>query len=213
MKIAILGAGGHGKVVCDAMLSMGIPAADLIGFVDDNPQMVGRTVMGLPVLPSLEGLKLDRSVRVALGIGDNAARRRQFDQAISLGYEPFTVVHPRAVVGAGCTLGRGVVVFANAVINPDSYIGDNVILNTACSVDHDCRIGAHTHIAPGVRLGGGVTIGEETLMGIGSVVLPYMAVGSRTIVGGGTVVVASIESDCVAVGAPARIIKRRKTGD
>lgn len=209
MKIAILGAGGHGKVVCDAILSMGIPVADLVGFVDDNPQMVGRTVMGLPVLTSLGMLDLDRSVRVALGIGDNAARRRQFDQAIALGYEPFTVVHARAVVASGCTLGRGVVMFANAVMNPDSHVGDNVILNTACSVDHDCRIGAHAHIAPGVRLGGGVTVGEETLIGIGSAVMPYMSVGSRTIVGAGSAVVDNLESDCVAVGVPARMIKRR----
>jgi sugar O-acyltransferase (sialic acid O-acetyltransferase NeuD family) len=209
MRVVILGAGGHGKVVCDAVLSMRVPPSDLIGFVDDNPEMVGRTVMGLPVLRGLNELDLDRSVRVALGIGDNGARRRQFERAVALGYEPLTVVHATAVIGRGCTLGRGVVVFANAVVNPDSHIEDDVILNTACSVDHDCRIGAHAHIAPGARLAGGVTVGSETLVGIGSVVLLYKTIGSRTVVGAGAAVTSDLESDAVAVGVPARIIKRK----
>ena len=61
MKIAILGSGGHGKVVCDAILSMGVPAEDVVGFIDDDPAAVGRTVMGFPVLQSLEKLgSIDR---------------------------------------------------------------------------------------------------------------------------------------------------------
>jgi acetyltransferase EpsM len=209
MKIAILGSGGHGKVVCDAILSMGVPAEDVVGFIDDDPAAVGRTVMGFPVLQSLEKLGLDRSVRLAMGIGDNAARRRQFERAVTLGYEPFTVVHARAVLGRGSVLGLGVVVFANVVVNADSRIDDDVILNTACSVDHDCRIGAHTHVAPGVRLAGGVVVGEDTLIGIGSSVMPYLSIGPRCIVGAGAAVTASIEADCVAVGVPARSRKRK----
>ena len=208
MKVIIAGAGGHGKVVCDALLAGGFPQADLVGFVDDSPAVTGRTVMGFPVLESLEAGRLDRSVRIALGIGNNSARRRQFERAVALGYEPFTVVHPRAVIGRGCVLGRGVVVFANVVINPDTEIGDNVILNTGCSVDHDCRIGAHSHIAPGARLAGGVIIGEETLIGIGSSILPGVSIGPGCVIGAGAAVIEDIEPGCVAVGVPARVVKR-----
>lgn len=209
MKIVIAGAGGHAKVVCDAILSGGVPAKSILGFADDDPTLTGRVVMGFPVLGSLGTLGLDHSVQIALGIGDNEARRRKFDQVLTLGYDPLVVVHAKAVIGTGCTLGRGVVVFANVVVNADTRIEDDVVLNTGCSVDHDCRVGAHAHIGPGARLAGGVTIGEETLIGIAAAVVPGISIGARSIVGAGAVVIESIESDCVAVGVPARVVKRR----
>lgn len=210
MKIIILGAGGHAKVVWDVVLSSALPECELIGFADDNPSRTGATVMGLPVFGSLDTLALPRDVRVVMGIGDNAARRRQFEQATSLGYGCLTVVHSRAVIGRGCTIGAGVVVMANVVVNSDARIEDNVILNTACSVDHDCRIGAHSHIAPGVSMAGGVTVGEDTLVGIGAAVVPGVSIGAGSIIGAGSVVTHDVESGCVVVGVPARVIKRQK---
>jgi sugar O-acyltransferase (sialic acid O-acetyltransferase NeuD family) len=207
VKVVIAGAGGHGKVVCDALLSTS--AAEIVGFVDDDLALTGATVMGFPVLASLETLNLDRSIKVAFGIGDNVARRRTFERVLALGYEPFTVVHSRAVIGRGCVIGRGVVAFAHVVVNADSIIGDDVILNTACSVDHDCRVGAHAHVAPGARLGGGVRVGEEALVGIGSAVAPNISIGARSVVGAGGVVIRNVGSGCVAVGVPARIIRRQ----
>jgi acetyltransferase EpsM len=206
MKVIIAGAGGHGKVVCDALLSTN--AAEIVGFVDDDLALTGATVMGFPVLASLETLNLDRSIRVAFGIGDNAARRRMFERVMALGYDPYTVVHSRAVIGRGCVIGRGVVAFANVVVNVDTIIDDDVILNTGCSVDHDCRVGAHAHVAPGARLGGGVCVGEEALVGIGSAVAPNISIGARSVVGAGGVVIRNVGSGCVAVGVPARIIRK-----
>ena len=210
MKIVIAGAGGHGKVVCDAILSMGVAPSDVIGFVDDDPRLAGQTMLGFPVLPRLEGLGLDRSVRVALGIGDNTARRRQLERVLAIGHEPLTVIHARAVIAAACVVGRGVVAFASVVVNAETRLEDGVILNTGCTVDHDCRIGAYVHIALGAHLAGGVTVGDHALVGVGAVVVPGVSIGARSVVGAGGVVIEDIEADCVAVGVPARIVRRRE---
>ncbi|MDP2318095.1 MAG: NeuD/PglB/VioB family sugar acetyltransferase [Acidobacteriota bacterium] len=207
MKIVVAGAGGHGKVVLDALLASGLVPDDIVGFSDENPAVVGTVVMGYPVFAGLEAIGLAGEVRVAMGIGGIAARRRCFERARTLGYEVISVIHPRAVIGRGCALGVGVVVMANVVINADTSIGDNVILNTASSVDHDCRIGNHVHLGPGVRIAGGVSIGDETLLGTGAIVIPGMSIGERSVVGAGAVVVRNIGPACVAVGVPARVIK------
>jgi len=208
VKIIIAGAGGHGKVVCDAVLSMGIDHTHIVGFVDDDLGLAGSKVMGFRVLQNLESVRPDGSAKVAMGIGDNSARRRMFERVSAMGYEAFTVIHPRAVIGRGCVLGRGVVAFANVVVNADAIVEDDVILNTGCSVDHDCRIGPHVHIAPGARLGGGVQVGQDTLVGIGSVVAPGVSIGPRCVIGAGSVVIRDIAADCVAVGVPTRIIRQ-----
>ena len=48
MRIACAGAGGHAKVVADAALSLA--RLGIVGFLDDNPSLIGRSLLGLPVL-------------------------------------------------------------------------------------------------------------------------------------------------------------------
>ena len=56
--------------------------------------------------------------------------------------------------------------------------------------------------------GAEVTIGEGTFIGIGCSILPGVAIGRRCIIGTRTVVNRSVPDYCVAVGVPARIVKR-----
>ncbi len=212
MRVVIVGAGGHAKVVCDALLASGAAETDIVGFADDNPELAGRMVLGFPVLTGIDSLGLAGSVSLAMGVGDNAARRHLFDSARVLGYTVMTVVHPQAVIGRGCRVGSGTVVLANVVVNADTTVGDNVILNTACSVDHDCFVGAHCHLAPGATVAGGVRIGEETLLGIGSTVMPGLSIGAGCVVGAGAVRLTHLKAGCVAVVFPARFIKQRPGG-
>lgn len=201
--VVIVGASGHGKVVCDALRT---PDLTINGFADDDAQKWGREWSGLPVLGNLESLA-SNDVALAMGIGDNAMREKVFHHAKTLGFRFVNVIHPSAVIGRGCRLGEGIVVLANAVINADSQIDDDSILNTLCSIDHDCHIKAHAHIAPGVRLAGNVQVGEGTLIGIGTAVIPSVKIGAHSIVGAGSVVIRDIPDYCVAVGNPARVIK------
>ncbi len=97
MKIAIYGAGGHGKVVCDAMLQAGLDTP--VGFVDDDSTKRGTSILGLPVLGDITRLSGPADVTLAMGIGDNDSRRRAFEDARARGYSFVTVVHPSAIVG------------------------------------------------------------------------------------------------------------------
>jgi acetyltransferase-like isoleucine patch superfamily enzyme len=93
-------------------------------------------------------------------------------------------------------------------VNPSSAIGENVILNTGCTIDHHNHLGDHVHIAPGVSLGGEVTIGKGTLVGIGATVIPRCSIGEWSIVGAGSLVTRSLPNHALAVGVPARIIRK-----
>lgn len=48
-RIACAGAGGHAKVVADAAL-LSPSRFEIVGLLDDNPSLVGRSILGLPVL-------------------------------------------------------------------------------------------------------------------------------------------------------------------
>lgn len=205
--VFVLGANGHGMVVCD-ILGVGTGPRPA-GFFDDDASLHGTRILGLPVVGAIEEAA-DRGVRrFAMGIGDNAARRRVFRRVLELGLQPVTAVHPSAVVSPHAIVGRGAVVMANAAINVAAEIGENAIVNTAASIDHHCIVGAHAHIAPGAILAGNVRVGEETMIGAGAVVIPGVSIGARCVVGAGAVVTSSVPDDATVAGVPARAIARR----
>jgi sugar O-acyltransferase (sialic acid O-acetyltransferase NeuD family) len=202
MRIAIVGAGGHGKVVADAILARG--ADHLAGFLDDDPSLLGGTHFGFPVLGPTDSWQSHSIDAIVVGIGENMARKRHFDKLKAAGAKLATVVHPRATLGKGVALGEGVVAFAHVVVNPDTHVGVNTILNTASTVDHDCVIGAHCHLAPGVRIAGDVTLGEGVFAGIGAVVIPGISVGAWSVIGASAVVIRDAAEGAKLIGVPAK---------
>jgi sugar O-acyltransferase (sialic acid O-acetyltransferase NeuD family) len=203
----VLGAGGHAKVVIDALLSAG---RRVLCCYDDDPALAGREpVSGIAVAGPID-LALSRprvGVLAVVAIGDNGARRRIARRWTG---DFGVVAAPSAVVGRGVRIGPGSMILQSATVNIDAEIGSHVILNTACSVDHDCRIGDFVHVAPGCHLGGSVSVGEGAFLGIGARVLPGVRIGRRAVVGAGSVVTKDLPGGCTAVGVPARVIKMRE---
>lgn len=209
-RYAIVGAGGHAKVVLDALLASG---HEVLGLYDDNPMLLGvEPIPGVKVLGDTKALQKrleEGDGAVILAVGENSVRCRL---SVRLSVPYGVACSPSAVLGHGVRIGKGSMILPSATVNIDAVIGDHVILNTSCSVDHDCAIGDFVHIAPGARLGGGVVVGEGTFLGLGSSVIPGIRIGRWSVIGAGAVVTKNIPDNCTAVGVPARIIKTREEG-
>ncbi len=204
--ILIIGAGGHGKVVADAILLKG---GHLAGFLDDHAGTIGTTVMGLPVLGKSEEWQRLRPSGLIVAIGDNGLRQSMVDKVESGAHSPpwTSVIHPRAVVSSSAEIGAGTVIMAGTVINPETHIGRHTIINTSATVDHDCAIGDYTHIAPGAHLAGSITVGDHVVIGVGASILPGCHIGSNAIVGAGAVVLGDVAPGVTVIGVPARILR------
>ena len=194
--VAVLGAGGHAKVVIATLRSAGVPVTAVF---DDDPATWGHQVLGVPV----RGAMSEAAGRAVIAVGSNLARARIAASLPSL--EWATAVHASAVIAEGVQLGAGTVVFARCVIQPDTVLGEHVIINTGGSVDHDCVIGDFVHLAPGVRIAGTVQIERGAFLGIGSVVIPGRRIGADAVVGAGSVVIRDVAAGATVVGVPARI--------
>ena len=213
MRVLILGAGGHAQVVADALLRRRIGGQDIepIGYLDDDPLLLGKEYLGLPVLGAISRLTEFEHDAVIVALGENSTRRRVFRELGSRNVQFANAIHPSAILAPDVKLGVGIMVMAGVVVNTGTMIGDAVILNTSCSVDHHGVIGSHAHLAPGVHVGGDVTIGEGALLGVGASVSPGQRVGAWSIVGAGSCVLSDIPASVTAVGVPARVIERRGT--
>ncbi len=202
-RLAIIGAGGQGRIAADAWESAG---GVVVAYYDD----------GRPVLDKLKSpLKGGAAEAIAdtndlhVAIGSNMVRARVAD-AIPDTRCP-VVLHPLAVVSAHATIGAGTLVGAGAIVQTGARVGRHVIVNTGAIVEHDCVIGDFVHVAPGTRLAGDVTIGDRTLIGIGAVVLPGVTIGADVTIGAGAIVVGDLPSGQTFIGNPARLLNRRES--
>jgi sugar O-acyltransferase (sialic acid O-acetyltransferase NeuD family) len=201
--ILLLGAGGHAKVVLDALLLTGFLRGD-IDVADDNAALQGRDFLGAPVLQPAEC----NGQRFHVAIGGARARERVFQRLQDAGRVPLNVLHPKASVSPLATLGGGVFVAAQAVVAPAARLGDSVIVNHGAVVDHDCVVGAFSHIAPNATLGGNVRIGHRVLVGAGATILPGVEVGDDCIIGAGAVVTGTVDAGGTWIGVPASRLQK-----
>lgn len=207
MRILIIGAGGHGRVVADAILQCqahGSPV-QVVGFLDDDGTRAGMTWLQIPVLGTLSAIDTVPHDAVVVAIGDNATRRRLAHTAAVASRPHVVVRHPTAIVAPEVTLGDGSMVSAGAIIATGAGVGRSCIVNTGCVIDHDCRIGDWAHVAPRAVLGGDVTVGSLAFIGIGATVLPGRHIGEAAIVGAGAVVTNDVAPGTVVTGVPARV--------
>lgn len=211
--LVIWGASGHATVVADAVRSRG--DYQVVGFLDDlDPSR--RELGGAPVLGGREQLpKLlaDGVHWLFVAVGDCVSRLRLARIAAESGFQFATIVHPATTVAADSEIGEGCFLAAGSVLGPSSTVHPHAILNTQSGVDHHCVVGGGAHLAPGARIAGGVAVGRGTLLGIGSCVVDHTTIGEFSIVGAGGVVVSDLPDRCVAMGVPARVVRKRSESE
>ncbi|MGH3146720.1 MAG: hypothetical protein ACRDTR_13070, partial [Rubrobacter sp.] len=180
IRVAIVGAGGYGRVALDVLLSGGL-GDRVLGFYDDAHGAISEKVRGYPVLGDVEMLKSMLSiepVHVVVAITDNGARLRVANALRGLGGQFFTAVHPASYLSETATVGGGCVLAAGAVVHPDAAVGSHCFLGPRSVVDRDAEVGAGTWLSAGAVVGPGARVGARAVLGANS------SVGRKAVVEG-----------------------------
>lgn len=203
-KLAILGGGGHAKVVADTAECCGWQSIEI--FDDKWPSL--KVVGQWPVAGDTSTLllRLQEFEGVIVAIGNNEIRRLKLTDLMKVNAPIISLIHPAATISRHARMDKGVVAFAGVVVNPLATIGLGTILNTGCSIDHDCVLGECVHISPGARIAGSVNVGPLSWIGIGASVKQLINIGSNVTVGAGAAVVNDIGDDKTVVGVPAKAL-------
>ena len=109
-------------------------------------------------------------------------------------------------------------------------LGKSVFFNFNCTIDDDgiVEIGDNVMIAPSVTIAAGthptspslrragyeygtkVKIGSNVWIGSNAVIGPNVTIGDNSVIGAGSVVIRDVPPNSVAVGNPARVVKKLK---
>ncbi len=193
MDILILGAGGHGRAVCEAARDAGFAPR---GFLDARaplPDMLGLAVLGDEA--AHDGGPL------LIALGGNALR---LAAAARMRCALPVLLHPSVIRAGSAEIAEGAVVMPRVVLGALARIGRLALINTGAIVEHDVVVEEGAHVAPGAVLCGGVRIGARAMVGAGVVIAPNLSIGADAVIGAGAAVLADVPPGRVVAGVPAR---------
>lgn len=199
--IVIVGAGGHGRVVLDAVRALKQPIGGFIDTVAKRGAEINSCVVrgDNSLLNDTAFLDAHRFI-VAIG---NQRTRRELSLTLLDRTELATIVHPSAIISPHAVIGVGTAIIAGAIVNANAQIGRFCILNTGCTIDHDNNLADGVQVCPGVHLAGNVRCGEDAFIGTGAIAIPGVSIGANAVVGAGAVVIRDVPEGAKVFGNPA----------
>ena len=178
----------------------------LVGFVDDSPEKLGRTLHGHKVFPRAALADWPDALVLAVP-GSPSSFRDRGGLIDGLALEPARfacIVHPSARISPLASLGHNVLVMAGVVVTSNAVIGDHVCILPNTVIHHDVRIGDRTLIGSNVTVAGGVEIGPGCYLGSGCSVMNGLTIAAGALIGMGSTVIHPVLPGATVAGNPAR---------
>ena len=124
-------------------------------------------------------------------------------------FDNFNGVHysPCISIGDNCSLGQNVTIWSADTI----IIEDNVTIASYCTLvneNHGIDVESNQCFRHQTLTTAPIVIRDGTWIGERCVILPGVTIGMKCVIGSGSIVTKSIPDYCMAVGNPARVIKR-----
>jgi sugar O-acyltransferase (sialic acid O-acetyltransferase NeuD family) len=216
--IVIFGAGGFAREVAwlAECVARGNAATAPCCFVErDGSPLIGTALNELPVLGAREARDRFPSARATIAIGDPRLRERIADQALGVGFEFASLVHPNVEMSRFVSFGDGAVVCAGTTLTTNIECGRQVQINLDCTIGHDVILGDFATLAPGVHLSGNVHVERGAYIGTGATIIngeegAPLRIGAGAVVGAAACVTKDVPPGVTVVGIPARPLGEKR---
>jgi|TARA_Y100000310_G_C20537724_1_gene741714 sugar O-acyltransferase (sialic acid O-acetyltransferase NeuD family) len=192
-KIVIIGAGAFGREILWTINDCNDASKEfeILGFIDDDPELKNSAVKNLPVIGDVEWLLSsdEKNLGCVLAIGDPEKKKKIIKKLEEHQKFDFpNIINPSVLLANDIELGVGVVIQQGTVISVDTKIGSHVWINYNCTLGHDCKIGDFVTLGPGVQLNGGSEVQDDVYVGSGAVTKDDIKIGRGSIIGSGSVI-------------------------
>jgi sugar O-acyltransferase (sialic acid O-acetyltransferase NeuD family) len=211
MKLGIYGAGGLGREVFELVKSINhkFNRWNEVFFIDDAADTISNPA-GLQVNCFKDVLnKTELSeVEICIAVGEPSIRLMLSERILNSQLRLATLIHPEIVIPSSTIIGSGSIICNFSSVSCDVNIGSNVYIHPMTVIGHDVTVGSHSVISSFVDIGGNSKVGENVYLALNVMVKQGVNIDSGTIVGMASVVNSNLPSNVIALGNPARPMRR-----
>lgn len=209
MKLGIYGLGAMGKSLFSIIYSKA-DSEERENFVLVDDVVEDREFMGYSIITFEEMKELYSNDKIELITlnGDPHVRKILFDKIINNGYRMGTYVDSDAFIDETVTIGEGSALICEGVyVLLDAKIGKNSLVYNS-NVGHHVTVKDHCTLSSRVVIAGYCEIGDESYIGANASLSDGIKVGDRSIVTIGAALFKNVPDESIAIGSPAKILKR-----
>ncbi|MBK6264446.1 acetyltransferase [Marivirga sp. S37H4] len=206
--IAILGAGGFGREV-NLIIQQLIKkhnSYNFLGYFDDEDKS---EEFGKNYLGNIQTLnKWDSHISIAVAVGNGQTRKKMVDRISNSNVRYASLISPYAILNDVMTIGKGSIICAGANLTTNIRIDNFVVVNLNATIGHDCQLNDFVSVMPGANLAGNVVLEEMSFVGSGASILNGLRMDKSSVLGAGAVLTKNLEARQVAIGVPAKPVKK-----
>lgn len=137
---------------------------------------------------------------IALGYQElNKLREKKYNEAIKKGYNPVSVVSPKADLPSNVSYGKNCFIMPPAIIHPCVELGNNVFVWSGAMIGHHSRIGDNCWITSSANISGIVTTGKNCFFAVNATVANNVNIGDNCFLGSGTLVTKDMKDSEVVI--------------
>ncbi len=210
MDLFVYGSGATGREVLDIISrhhQAGLGWSD-VHFVDDIT--LEASVLGKKVFRFEAMLAHDRPYQCVIALGEPRIRQSLHHKLLTHGVALATVIDPQTTLSSSAVVEPGCIIGPGTFISCNTRVSENTLVEIKCIIGHDIHIGAHSVISSGTALGGHSRFGQSSFIGMNASVRDRVRVGDRSIIGMASAVFNDIPDDVIAVGNPARVVRKNE---
>lgn len=213
MNLFIYCAGGFGKEIADTAkrINKNHNKWENIYFIDDFNRS-GCDLYGT------KSYHLDEAIRIfgknqivaTVANGEPVARKAIYEKIVRQGIRVDHIIDDTSIISDTATIGEGSIITAHCSISSYARLENNVAINVKSIVGHDVTVGENSVISSMVNIGGATTIGSDSYIGMGVQIRDGIKIGAEVIIGMGSVVYGDIPDGVIALGNPARPMRKNE---
>ena len=197
-RIMVLGGGFGAMQVIDILLNE--PLNQVVGVLDDNPDLKNIKIFGIPVLGGTNEIKehwdnnhFDQAI---VSISTNIpVRKALYAKCKSLNIPMVNAICPSVRINRHSTIGEGNVICSLVHIGTCTTIGNNNFISAQTNIEHHNVWNSNITTGPNCATSSRVEIGDCVKLGTGIFIQPGIAIGENCLIASGLVITRSIPAN------------------
>lgn len=212
MTLAIYGAGGLGSdvyILAKQMEFAGTNFFEDIIYLTDN--VTFDEFMGCPVISFIDFTKKYNkdNAKIVIAVGEPRVREILANKVCENDFSLATLIHPQVYVCENTEIASGCIISQGTFVGANTKIGKNtVVISANTSIGHDINIGENCVVGGVCVIGGNTKIADNVYIGGGASVREHITIGEKVVVSMGAFVTRDLEEKDVAIGNPARVMRK-----